>query len=151
MNVIFARELVTVWRPSIFLAGPAPRSAEVQSWRPEALDALRALGFAGTVLVPEPRDWSAKLSYLNQVEWEYEGLEDCSVVAFWVPRDMQTLPGFTTNVEFGRYVGSSRCVYGRPDKAPHTKYLDWLYQKLTGQAPLNTLSAVMAAAVEATR
>jgi hypothetical protein len=151
MNVVFAREPVTVWHPSIFLAGPAPRSAEVKSWRPEALDALRELRFAGTVLVPEPRDWSEKLSYVDQVEWEYEGLEGCSVVAFWVPRDVQTLPGFTTNVEFGRYVGSGRCVYGRPEGAPHTKYLDWLYRKLTGRAPERSLSAVMAAAVEATR
>jgi len=40
---------------------------------------------------------------------------------------------------------------GRPDNAPHTKYLDWLYRKLTGGAPERTLSAVMAAAAEATR
>jgi hypothetical protein len=43
----------------------------VRSWRPEALDALRELGFAGTVLVPEPRDWSARLSYLD---WLYRKL-----------------------------------------------------------------------------
>jgi hypothetical protein len=151
MNVVYAREPVAVWRPSIFLAGPAPRSVEVKSWRPEALDALRKLGFAGTVLVPEPRDWSAKSSYLDQVEWEHEGLEASSVVTFWVPRDLRALPGFTTNVEFGRYVGSGRCVYGRPENAPHTKYLDWLYQKLTGREPERTLLATMSAAVEAAR
>src|SRR5205807_734619 len=55
---------------------PGPRRAEVKSWRPEVLDALRQLGFVGTVLVSEPRDWSAKCSY--------------SVVTFWVPRDVQT-------------------------------------------------------------
>jgi hypothetical protein len=85
------------------------------------LDLLRGLGFAGTVLVPERRDWPAKFNYLDQVEWEYAGLEGCTVIAFWVPRDLQSLPGFTTNVEFGRYVGSGRCVYSRPDGAPHTR------------------------------
>ncbi len=149
MDVVYAGEAVAAWRPSIFLAGPAPRSTDVPSWRPEALGALRALGFGGTVLVPEPRDWSARFSYLDQVEWEYAGLEACSVVAFWVPRDLAALPGFTTNVEFGRYVASGRCVYGRPEGAPHTKYLDWLYAKLTGRAPEPTLPATMRAAVGA--
>src|SRR5215470_2244656 len=112
MRLVYAGESVDAWQPSVFLAGPAPRRSEVKSWRPEALDALRGLGFGGTVLVPEPRDWSAKFSYFDQVEWEYAGLESCSVVAFWVARDLETFPGFTTNVEFGRYVGSDRCVYG---------------------------------------
>jgi hypothetical protein len=85
------------------------------------------------------------------VEWEYAGLEGCSVVAFWVPRDVQSLPGFTTNVEFGRYVGSGRCVYGRPENAPHTKYLDWLYRKLTGRGPERSLLATMQTAMEAIR
>jgi hypothetical protein len=151
MNVVYAGEGVPRWPGSIFLAGPAPRRAEVRSWRPDALEALRELSFVGTVLVPEPRDWSAKFSYLDQVEWEYAGLEGCAVIAFWVPRDLEVLPGFTTNVEFGRYVGSGRCVYGRPESAPHTKYLDWLYKKLTGRAPAGTLPATMAAAVEAAR
>jgi hypothetical protein len=119
------------------------------SWRPEAIELLRGLGFAGTVLVPERRDWSAKFDYLHQVEWEFAGLEGCSVIAFWVPRDALTLPGFTTNVEFGRYVGSGRCVYGRPDGAPHTRYLDWLYKKVTGKQPESTLLATLAAAIKA--
>jgi hypothetical protein len=147
VNVVFADQPVEFSRPSIFLAGPTPRSPDVPSWRPEALDVLRGLGFAGTVLVPERRDWSAQFDYLDQVEWEFLGLEGCSVVAFWVPRDPATLPGFTTNVEFGRYVGSGRCVYGRPDGAPHTKYLDWLYAKLTGRRPEVTLLATLTAAV----
>jgi nucleoside 2-deoxyribosyltransferase-like protein len=151
MNLVHAGEAVDRWMGSIFLAGPSPRRAEVRSWRPDALAALRELSFTGTVLVPEPRNWSARFSYLDQVEWEYAGLEGCSVIVFWVPRDLDLLPGFTTNVEFGRYVGSGRCVYGRPHDAPHTKYLDWLYRKRRGRAPENTLSATMAAAVEAVR
>src|SRR5262249_18318687 len=110
MNVVYADQVPEIQHPSIFLAGPTPRRADVRSWRPEALEVLRDLGFSGTVLVPERRDWAVRFSYLDQVEWEYAGLEACSVLAFWVPREMETLPGFTTNVEFGRYVGTGRCV-----------------------------------------
>jgi hypothetical protein len=147
MNVIHSDQPLDVRSPSLFLAGPTPRRAGVPSWRPEALAVLRRLGFAGTVLVPERRDWSVQFSYLDQVEWEFAGLEAATVLAFWVPRDPEALPGFTTNVEFGRYVGSGRCVYGRPDGAPHTRYLDWLYHKLTGKNPENTLEGTLDAAL----
>lgn len=151
MNILHADQVLEIKQPSIFLAGPTPRSKEVLSWRPEALEILHGLGFAGTVLVPERRDWTARFAYLDQVEWEFAGLEGCTVVAFWVPRDLGTLPGFTTNVEFGRYVGSGRCVYGRPMDAPQTRYLDWLYTKLAGRHPETTLPETMRAAVEAIR
>jgi hypothetical protein len=91
-----------------------------------------------------------KFDYMDQVEWEFAGMEACTVIAFWVPRDMQTLPGFTTNVEFGRFAGSGRCVYGRPVGSPHTKYLDWLYKKLTGASPHDSLRATVEAAVART-
>src|SRR5262245_24094695 len=99
MNVVYADQPVEFAPPSIFLAGPTPRTADVLSWRPEALDLLRALAFSGTVLVPERRGGWHRGDYLDQVEWEFAGLEGCSVIAFWVPRDPATLPGFTTNVE----------------------------------------------------
>jgi hypothetical protein len=144
MDVVFAGQSVDLRLPTIFLAGPTPRTADVPSWRPEALDILREIGFGGAVLVPERQDWAVNFSYADQVEWEYAGLESCSVIAFWIPRHLSTLPGFTTNVEFGRYVGSGRCVYGRPDGAPHTSYLDWLYKKVTSSAPHATLKETMA-------
>jgi hypothetical protein len=147
MNIIFADLPLNLQPPTIFLAGPTPRLSDVQSWRPEALDLLGQLGFTGTVLVPERRDWSAGFDYLDQVEWEYTGLEGCSTIAFWVPRRLPDLLGLTTNVEFGRYVGSGRCVYGRPEGAAHTKYLDWLYTKLTGRRLQATLRATMQEAV----
>lgn len=150
MNIVFAGQLIDFMTPSIFLAGPTPRSRDVASWRPEAIELLRGLRFDGTVLVPERRDGSVKFDYLDQVEWEYTGLEGCSVISFWIPRDTTTLPGFTTNVEFGRYVGSGRCVYGRPDGARHTRYLDWLYEKITGKSPEVTLKATLKVAVAAT-
>jgi hypothetical protein len=148
MNVLYAGEVLALDSPSIFLAGPTPRRPDVSSWRPLAVDLLRGLDFGGTVLVPERRDWSVRFSYLDQVEWEHQGLEGCSVIAFWVPRDLERLPGFTTNVEFGRYAGSGRCVYGRPPDAPHTRYLDWLHKKMTGGSPEGTLEGTMRAAVD---
>src|SRR5262245_31723132 len=131
--------------PPIEPAPKEPGSSDVVSWRPEALDLLRRLGFGGMVLVPERIDWSVKFDYVDQVEWEYTGLEGCSVIAFWVPRDLTALLGFTTNVEFGRYVGSVRCVYGRPDGAPHTRCLDWLYERITRKRPEATLAATLMA------
>ena len=133
--------------PSLFLAGPAPRQPGVPSWRPRALAILEGLGFAGMVLVPERSDWQARFDYKDQIEWEFAGLEGASVIAFWVPRDLATLPGFTTNVEVGRYVGSGRVVYGRPDDAPKNRYLDWLYRRCTGLTPCRTLEETLQAVV----
>jgi hypothetical protein len=116
---------------------------------PGALGLLGRLGFVGVVLVPERPDWAVRFEYLDQVEWEHAGLESGAVVAFWVPRDVATLAGFTTNVEFGRYVGRKPCVYGRPDGAPHTRYLDWLYKKLSGTHPQGSLPATLEASVNA--
>jgi Nucleoside 2-deoxyribosyltransferase like len=148
MNAVFSDQPLAVKHPSLFLAGPTPRSPKVPSWRPAALDILRQMRFEGTVLVPERRDWSVKFDYYDQVEWEFEGLEAATVLAFWVPRDPPSLSGFTTNVEFGRYVGTGRVVYGRPEGAPHTRYLDWLYAKLTGRLPETTLEGTLRATVD---
>jgi hypothetical protein len=73
MDVIFSDQPVEVRHPSIFLAGPTPRSPHVSSWRPEALDLLRGLGFAGAVLVPERRDRSVTFDYLD---WLYATLTE---------------------------------------------------------------------------
>jgi hypothetical protein len=135
---------------SIFLVGPTPREAAVPSWRPEALSILERLGFQGTVLVPEPQDGNWPKSFLEQVEWEHQGLEAASTlgcVAAWVPRELEKMPGFTTNVEFGLYVGCGRFVYGRPQGAPHTGYLDWLYTLKTSRSPLDRLEDLMRAAI----
>ena len=38
------------------------------------------------------------------------------------------MPAFTTNVEFGRYITSSKFLYGRPPDSVKNRYLDWMYQ-----------------------
>ena len=45
------------------------------------------------------------------------------VILFWIPRDLDTLPGFTTNIEWGVWHASGRCVLGAPPNAPKLRYL----------------------------
>jgi ADP-ribose pyrophosphatase YjhB (NUDIX family) len=138
VDVVYAYEEVT--NPlvkSIFLVGPSPRNQDVQSWRPAALRALEICGYNGTVFVPEPR--SGWRDYLAQVSWEKKHLEMTDIILAWVPRDLQLLPAFTTNVEFGRYMTSGKLLYGRPDGCPHNTYLDWMYEDHGWGKPLNTL------------
>jgi len=139
----------SAWTRSLFLAGPSPRTASpVPSWRPRALEVLRQLGFDGVVFVPEPpsgRPWPEDASQSTQ--WELEALAVADVVAFWVPRDPTHMPGFTTNVEFGAWIGSHKVVLGHPPGAPLTRYLDVLAERVDGQSPAPTLEATLAAAL----
>jgi 8-oxo-dGTP pyrophosphatase MutT (NUDIX family) len=113
------------WDASVFLAGPTPRSADVPSWRPDALAEIQRRDTVGVlvVFVPEPADGSRYPGYDQQVEWEQRWLDAADSILFWVPRDMATLPGLTTNVEFGRYESSGRIVLGAPQDAQHVRYL----------------------------
>lgn len=130
MQVVYAKqEPPASWVHAIFLAGPTPRDQGVKSWRSTALQMLEDLGYNGVVFVPEPEDGDWLGSYIEQAEWEVRWLDRVDRVAFWIPRDLETLPGFTTNVEFGRYAGSGRVVLGHPDGAPKMRYLDWLAAK----------------------
>lgn len=130
---------------SIFLVGPTPRNPCVTSWRPEAINFLVSNGFYGTVLVPERSDWSTLDSYVSQVDWEYECLKNCTVIAAWVPRDMTCMPALTTNTELGYWLAKTpeKLFYARPNNAPHTRYQDWLYQKETGRNPIDNLAELM--------
>ena len=136
-------------QPSIFLCGPTPRSKNVPSWRPDALTILEALNYQGQVCVPERKFSGAKVDYLDQVEWEHYGLENCQRLVFWVPRNMETMPALTTNVEFGRYVAKGNVFYGRPDDAVSIRYLDWLYKKYNVWGTIhNTLSGLLTDAIK---
>lgn len=133
----------------IFLAGPTPRRSDVVSWRPKAVEILLKAGFKGTVLVPERQNGWTKLNYDDQVEWERAGLSLAKAIVFWVPRNMETMPALTTNVEFGYWVAKSpeRVVYGRPQDAPSTRYLDWLIKQENKDAVVyDTLESVLMAA-----
>lgn len=139
---------------SIFLAGPSPRQSGLTSWRKDAIALLEEQGFDGVVFSPEHEREKAPgefHGYDTQVGWEKEHLNMADVVLFYVPRDLKTFPAFTTNIEFGKYVGRRDTVYGRPDDAPKNKYLDGLYTDTTGQTPFSTLEETIASAVEKTK
>lgn len=154
MKVIHSDQPMETGPVSLFLAGPTPRSIDVKSWRIEALEILALQDFFGLVYVPErqnpERQNRVGCDYLEQVEWEYQGLKNASLIVFWVPRNMQTLPGLTTNVEMGYWLAKKplQVFYGRPDNAEHTRYLDWLYTKFSLEKPINNLSDLLLAANE---
>lgn len=137
MEVIFSDQKPSESNYSIFLAGPTPRSKDVSSWRPEAIQILGMLGWQGVVMVPERNDWESLQSYDDQVEWEQICLHACRAIIFWVPRELKTMPAFTTNVEFGYWIAKdpNKVFYGRPANSPKNDYLDWMYRKQTGREP----------------
>lgn len=150
MKVIYADQNIVVpsGQKSIFLAGPTPRDQQTPSWRLKALTILDNLDFNGIVFVPEKSNGQPKTDYIQQAEWEYVALHIATTIVFWIPRYLPDMPGFTTNVEFGYWVKSGKVLYGRPDTAEKIKYLDWLYNKVTDQQPINELKELIELAIE---
>ncbi|KWT98497.1 MULTISPECIES: nucleoside 2-deoxyribosyltransferase domain-containing protein [unclassified Variovorax] len=148
MHIIFAQQPL---EKSIFLAGPTPRDAATKSWRPQALEILRGLDFDGKVFVPETVGGGLPPNtYDPQVQWEWQALNQATVVVFWVPRDVATLPGFTTNTEFGLLAASSKLLLGFPGDAQKMRYLDRLAQRY--HIPVHAdLAELLEAAVEKTK
>ncbi|MFC4587023.1 nucleoside 2-deoxyribosyltransferase domain-containing protein [Sphaerisporangium corydalis] len=122
IDLVWAREPIPAGRRSVFLAGPTPRSEDVPSWRPAAIEAI-TLAWTGpgplTVLTPESRGGVRAEHYDDQFAWENAARESAGAILFWIPRDLATLPGFTTNVEFGHDVRSGRTVLGCPPGCPN--------------------------------
>lgn len=114
---------------SIFLAGPTPRDKDTISWRVEAIKYLKKINFDGVVYIPED-EFIRKNDYVDQAEWE-EKLLQMRLSYFSGFPELDKMPAFTTNVEFGYWLAKTpeKIVYGRPDNARKIKYLDWLYKK----------------------
>lgn len=132
---------------SIALCGPTPRDNKTTSWRVEALQILEKLGFEGTVYVPEYSSGQKYKSYVEQVEWERKVYLNCTIMVFWIPRHFPDMPGLTTNVEFGYWLKSGKCIYGRPENAERTRYLDWLYNLEYNKKPYNNLEELLHASI----
>ena len=155
MIVNFSNELVNYdnWQ-TIFLAGPTLRNSDYarDSWRAEAVEMLKALGFEGTVYIPEFTDIEAMKNFdeEKQTRWEWEALANSSIIVFWVPRNNTDLPGFTTNIEFGRYITMcpDKVVLGYPPEATKMKYMDMLYTNVTGRNAKSTMEDTLKEAVE---
>ncbi len=152
MIVNYSDQEIVKGEKSIFLAGPTPRGEGATSWRTEAVDYLNEKGFNGIVYVPEYSTWKPKESYIDQAVWERHGLENATVILFWIPRSIPDMPGYTTNVEFGYWLHSGKVIYGRPDNAPKTKYLDWLYNyDFKDKRIHNNLNDLLDEAIEMTK
>jgi hypothetical protein len=120
ITVVWAREPIPAG-PAVFLAGPSAHAGSgVGSWRPAAVDELRAQSTSPlTVLTPESRGGVRADRYEDQVSWECEARARATVVLYWIPRDVVLMPGYTTNVEFGFDVGRGRrVVLGAPETCP---------------------------------
>ena len=130
-------------------ADQPPRNNKVTSWRKEALDILQNIGYDGIVYVPELKNEIQvfKTKY-EQVSWERECYINSNVILFWIPRKFPSMLGLTTNVEFGYWLKSKKCIYGRPDGAYRTDYLDWLYNLEYNQKPQNSLYELLKQAVK---
>ncbi|WP_183091452.1 nucleoside 2-deoxyribosyltransferase domain-containing protein [Streptomyces radicis] len=160
-----APRLTTAWArepfppdptPSVFLAGPTPRHPDVPSWRPAALTHLAAQWRGPellTVLTPESRDGHRAAHYDDQVDWETDARAAADAILFWIPRDLATLPGFTTNVEFGLDVGTGRAVLGCPPDCPNPERNRYLIHvaRRHGVPVCETLGATVAAALVVVR
>jgi hypothetical protein len=105
--------------PPLFLAGPTPRD-DSRSWREEAIEYLR-LYQRLRVLVPEP----FCNNYEKQIRWETWGLSNSYCIVFWIPRNLDSLPGFTTNIEFGEWMKSGKVILGYPEGTPKMRYLHY--------------------------
>ena len=145
MKINYSNQQVMKGDKSIFLAGPTPRSLEVETWRKEAIKILEELGFDGIVYVPEREFDDRTFNYDNQVWWEREALHNANTIVFWIPRAIPSMPAFTTNVEFGYWIAknSEKVIYGRPEKSEKNRYLDWLYEVETGKQPINNLTDLL--------
>jgi len=153
MKVNYSDEKVLKGEKSIFLAGPTPRSTDVETWRNEAIQILESLNFDGIVYIPEREFDDRTFDYDNQVLWEREALYNSDIIVFWVPRFLPKMPGFTTNVEFGYWLAkdSTKTLYGRPDDSEKNRYLDWLYQVETNKKPINNLEEILKEAINMTK
>ncbi len=146
MQVVYAKEAAPQsFSKSIFLAGPTPRSQDVESWRPKAIQLLREAGYDGVIFSPEPRGGIWASGYDDQVEWEDKGLNMADCILFWVPRDLETMPAFTTNTEWGNWQDSGKVVFGAPYDASKVRYQMHYAKKLKVPTVVTLEEAVLSA------
>lgn len=156
MHIVYAGEdMPEKVTKSIFLAGPTPRNrAEVESWRPDALQILNDIGYDGVVFVPELREAKAGHDYDTQVEWEEKYLNVADCIVFWVARDLAPdtnnvprMPALVTNVEWGNWCDSGKVVLGCPVDADKVGYLKYYANKYNVPTAL-TLTATLRNAID---
>jgi hypothetical protein len=60
--------------------------------------------------------------------WELEAMRRADILLFWVPAEQDTLPAYTTRIEFGLQMQSGKVVLGMPHDAYQTRYMEKLAQ-----------------------
>lgn len=135
MKLIYAQEKIIKNGFTLMLCGPTPRTQDIKSWRPEAIEIIsfleRQRNMDITAIVPEPRDGIFCTEYDTQVQWEEEALKAADVIMFWCPRNISGgMPGFTTNDEFGAWKSSGKVVWGNPIGVDKVKYQLYYANKL---------------------
>jgi 8-oxo-dGTP pyrophosphatase MutT (NUDIX family) len=137
MQVVYANQTPpNSWKSAIFLAGPTPRNnpegATAKSWRPEALEHLESLHYDGVVFVPEDKDGTWLHNYDDQIEWEEKCLNYADIIIFWIPRELELMPAFTTNDEWGYWKATdpTKLVLGTPPNTPKIRYQQYYADKL---------------------
>ena len=149
MKVRYYGDKIEKNNKAISLCGPTTRSNKIISWRKEAIDILKNIGYDGIVYIPEAKDKNfAFKTKEDQLFWERECYINSNVIVFWVPRKFPSMLGLTTNVEFGYWLKSKKCIYGRPDDSYRTDYLDWLYNLEDNKKPENSLDELLRQAVK---
>lgn len=120
---VYATDMIPPMGDKVFLAGPTPRDLDVKSWRPLMVKKLREAGYEGHILMPEKKNPEDGYDYDTQVEWEEKALSASDLVLFWVPRNLDNMPGFTTNIEFGELMKSGKAVLAHPKNAEKMRYM----------------------------
>ena len=110
---------------SLYLAGPTPRDPTVSSWRPQALRLLESLAYDGVVFVPESQEGQRSGDDDQHMDWKLEAMRRADILLFWVPAEKNTLPAYTTYVEFGLQVHSGKVIFGTPRNADDTLPTKW--------------------------
>ncbi len=149
MNGIFTDPVkvkLDLEKPSIFLAGPCPRTDYNDDWRFEAIKYLEELGWDGIVFNPTNPEYNTKdPTYLEkQTKWEVDAMRVSTKVVFWIPRDKEH-PALTTNIELGYFLDVNRmyrAIIGMPDWAEKNNYIK-IRLKLIGKSYFNDLKEMM--------
>ncbi len=147
MKIQYSQTEIEIEGKSVFLAGPTPRSEDVLGWRDGAIKAFKELNFNGTILIPELEGgWNQEFAYKTQIEWELEAMEKADIIMFWIPRELETMPAFTTNIEFGYWLAKepSKIILGVPSYAVNCDYIKYLAKVNDIQVHTNKLETIKA-------
>ena len=120
---VFATDMIPPSGDKVFLAGPTPRELDVKTWRPQMVKKLREAGYEGHILMPEKENPEDGYDYDTQVVWEEKALNAADLIVFWVPRKLDNMPGFTTNIEFGEWMKSGKILLAHPKNAEKMRYM----------------------------